>query len=75
LKKCEVSLLDSDNSGYIDYNEFKTVFSANLGPDAIPFDFDCDWIKLYLGKKNGAHVLGCELPRFSISALQLIVGN
>ncbi|KAF8147496.1 hypothetical protein BJ912DRAFT_1126419 [Pholiota molesta] len=27
-------------SGYIDYNEFKTVFSANLGPDAIPFDFD-----------------------------------
>ncbi|CAA7264836.1 unnamed protein product [Cyclocybe aegerita] len=49
---------DVDHSGYIDYNEFKTVFSANLGPDAIPFDFDCDWIKLYLGKKNGTHVLG-----------------
>ncbi|PPQ79404.1 hypothetical protein CVT25_002674 [Psilocybe cyanescens] len=49
---------DVDHSGYIDYNEFKTVFSANLGPDAIPFDFDCDWIKLYLGKKNGSHVLG-----------------
>ncbi|KAF8204027.1 mitochondrial inner membrane protein [Pholiota molesta] len=49
---------DVDLSGYIDYNEFKTVFSANLGPDAIPFDFDCDWIKLYLGKKNGSHVLG-----------------
>lgn len=48
-----------DHSGYIDYNEFKTVFSANLGPDAIPFDFSCDWIKLYLGKKNGTHVLGC----------------
>ncbi|KAF9486576.1 mitochondrial inner membrane protein [Pholiota conissans] len=49
---------DVDHSGYIDYNEFKTVFSANLGPDAIPFDFDCDWVKLYLGKKNGSHVLG-----------------
>ncbi|KAJ3517865.1 hypothetical protein NLJ89_g229 [Agrocybe chaxingu] len=49
---------DVDHSGYIDYNEFKTVFSANLRPDAIPFDFDCDWIKLYLGKKNGTHVLG-----------------
>ncbi|KAF8971731.1 mitochondrial carrier domain-containing protein [Flammula alnicola] len=49
---------DVDHSGYIDYNEFKTVFSANLGPDAIPFDFDCDWVKLYLGKKNGTHVLG-----------------
>ncbi|KAF9531941.1 mitochondrial carrier domain-containing protein [Crepidotus variabilis] len=49
---------DVDHSGNIDYNEFKTVFSANLGPDAIPFDFDCDWVKLYLGKKNGTHVLG-----------------
>ncbi|KAJ7040334.1 mitochondrial carrier domain-containing protein [Mycena alexandri] len=49
---------DVDHSGFIDYNEFKTVFSANIGPDAIPFDFDCDWIKLYLGKKNGSHVLG-----------------
>ena len=29
-----------DHSGFIDYNEFKTVFSGNIGPDAIPFDFD-----------------------------------
>ncbi|KAF9041839.1 mitochondrial carrier [Hymenopellis radicata] len=49
---------DVDNSGFISYDEFKTVFSANIGPDAIPFDFNCDWVKLYLGKKNGAHVLG-----------------
>ncbi|THV07460.1 mitochondrial carrier [Dendrothele bispora CBS 962.96] len=49
---------DVDNSGYISYDEFKSVFSASIGPDAIPFDFECDWVKLYLGKKNGAHVLG-----------------
>ncbi|CAK5280634.1 unnamed protein product [Mycena citricolor] len=49
---------DADKSGNIDYDEFKTVFSSNIGPDAIPFDFDCDWVKLYLGKKNGSHVLG-----------------
>ncbi|KAJ3778241.1 mitochondrial carrier domain-containing protein [Lentinula raphanica] len=49
---------DVDNSGYIDFDEFKNVMSANIGSDAIPFDFDCDWVKLYLGKKNGAHVLG-----------------
>ncbi|KAF9469805.1 mitochondrial carrier domain-containing protein [Collybia nuda] len=49
---------DVDNSGFITYDEFKNVFTANVGPDAIPFDFDCDWVKLYLGKKNGAHVLG-----------------
>ncbi|KAG5647705.1 hypothetical protein DXG03_008428 [Asterophora parasitica] len=48
----------SDNHGYITYDEFKNVFSANVGPDAIPFNFDCDWIKLYLGEKNGTHVLG-----------------
>ncbi|CDO73098.1 hypothetical protein BN946_scf185007.g152 [Trametes cinnabarina] len=49
---------DVDDSGTISYDEFKNVFNANIGPDAIPFDFDCDWVKLYLGKKNGAHVLG-----------------
>ncbi|KAI0783314.1 mitochondrial carrier [Abortiporus biennis] len=49
---------DVDNSGTITYDEFKNVFKANIGPDAIPFDFDCDWVKLYLGKKNGTHVLG-----------------
>jgi hypothetical protein len=29
-----------DHSGYISFDEFKTVFSANIGPDAVPFDFD-----------------------------------
>ncbi|KAH9065683.1 mitochondrial inner membrane protein [Lactarius vividus] len=49
---------DVDGSGTITFDEFKSVFSSHIGPDAIPFDFDCDWVKLYLGKKNGAHVLG-----------------
>ncbi|KAJ8593256.1 mitochondrial carrier [Rhizopogon salebrosus TDB-379] len=49
---------DVDNSGTITFDEFKNVFLANVGPSAIPFDFDCDWVKLYLGRKNGTHVLG-----------------
>ncbi|KAI0275134.1 mitochondrial inner membrane protein [Gloeopeniophorella convolvens] len=49
---------DVDSSGTITFDEFKSVFSENIAPDAIPFDFDCDWVKLYLGKKNGTHVLG-----------------
>lgn len=49
---------DVDHSGNIDYEEFRSVLAANIGPDSIPFDFDCDWVKLYLGKKNGTHVLG-----------------
>lgn len=49
---------DVDSSGTITFDEFKNVFLANVGPSAIPFDFDCDWVKLYLGRKNGTHVLG-----------------
>ncbi|CAE6417793.1 unnamed protein product [Rhizoctonia solani] len=49
---------DVNSDGTITFDEFKNVFSANLGPDSIPFNFDCDWVKLYLGKRNGEHVLG-----------------
>lgn len=40
------------------FDEFKRVFSDSLGPGAIPFDFDSAWVKLYLGKIGGEHVLG-----------------
>lgn len=43
---------DVDGSNSIDFEEFKAVFSSNIGPDAIPFNFDSDWVKLYIGKKN-----------------------
>ncbi|KAH8835566.1 mitochondrial carrier domain-containing protein [Flagelloscypha sp. PMI_526] len=49
---------DVDHSGTISYDEFKSVFNASSREDTIPFDFDCDWVKLYLGKRNGANVLG-----------------
>ncbi|KAG8969891.1 mitochondrial aspartate-glutamate transporter agc1 [Tulasnella sp. 419] len=49
---------DVDGSGTITFDEFKNSFQENIGPDSIPFDFDCDWVKLYLGKRNGKHVLG-----------------
>lgn len=53
---------DRDSSGAISFEDFKNVFSAAIGSgrdaDAIPFDFECDWIKLYLGKRGGTHVLG-----------------
>ena len=29
-----------DSSGTITFDEFKNVFSSNLGPDSIPFDFN-----------------------------------
>lgn len=35
-----------DGSGTITFDEFKSVFSAEIGPDAIPFNFD--WCVLVL---------------------------
>ncbi|KAI0094463.1 mitochondrial carrier [Irpex rosettiformis] len=49
---------DVDNSGTITYDEFKNVFKSAITSESIPFDFDGDWVKLYLGKKDGTHVLG-----------------
>ncbi|ORY72748.1 mitochondrial inner membrane protein [Leucosporidium creatinivorum] len=49
---------DSDGSGDVSFDEFKRVFSENLPADSIPFNFDAAWVKLYLGKVGGSHVLG-----------------
>lgn len=49
---------DLNGDGYVSFDEFKKVFSENLTPGSIPFDFDAPWLKLYLGKRDGQHVLG-----------------
>ncbi|CAD6587414.1 MAG: mitochondrial aspartate-glutamate transporter agc1 [Cyphobasidiales sp. Tagirdzhanova-0007] len=54
---------DTDNNGMVSYSEFQEVFKATIGPDAIPFDFDSPWVALYLGKKDGVHVL--DYPQFA----------
>ncbi|KAL1408030.1 mitochondrial aspartate-glutamate transporter agc1 [Vanrija albida] len=52
------SVFDVDDSGAIDFEEFKSVLQENIASSGIPFNFDCDWIKLYLGKRGTKHVLG-----------------
>lgn len=52
---------DRDSNGSITFDEFKHVFEnaiTTTPEETIPFDFDCDWVKLYLGKRDGSHVLG-----------------
>lgn len=51
-------LTPSDDSGAIDFEEFKSVLQRNIASSGIPFNFDSDWIKLYLGRRGGSHVLG-----------------
>ncbi|KAK3832098.1 MAG: mitochondrial carrier domain-containing protein [Linnemannia elongata] len=51
-------LFDTAGSGKITREQFKQILSANIGKDAIPFDFECEWLKLYTGEKTAAH----EMP-------------
>lgn len=53
-------LFDVTGTGKITYDQFKNVLSSNMPADAVPFDFDCDWLKLYIGKKDGQHELSYE---------------
>ncbi|EFP89527.2 mitochondrial aspartate-glutamate transporter agc1 [Puccinia graminis f. sp. tritici] len=49
---------DQDRNGDVTFEEFKRVFSDNLRPDSLPFTFESPWVKLFLGKRGGQHVLG-----------------
>ncbi|KAI7958592.1 hypothetical protein MJO29_006809 [Puccinia striiformis f. sp. tritici] len=49
---------DQDRNGDVTFDEFKRVFSDNLRPDSLPFTFESPWVKLFLGKRGGQHVLG-----------------
>ncbi|KAF9145804.1 mitochondrial aspartate-glutamate transporter agc1 [Linnemannia schmuckeri] len=51
-------LFDTTGSGKITRDQFKQILSANIGKDAIPFDFDCEWLNLYTGGKDNTH----EMP-------------
>ncbi|KAI8143818.1 mitochondrial carrier domain-containing protein [Fennellomyces sp. T-0311] len=53
-------LFDVNGSGKITFDQFKNVLSSNMPKDVVPFDFDCDWLKLYIGTKEGHHELSYE---------------
>jgi len=52
------ALFDVDGNGELTFDEFKEVFSRNLGPKSLPFDFETRWLKMYMGQRTGQHVMG-----------------
>lgn len=50
-------VFDVNGTGKVTFDQFKNVLSSNMPQDAVPFDFDCDWLKLYIGSKEGHHEL------------------
>jgi len=50
-------LFDVARTGSVKYDDFRNLYQLNKGPDNIPFDWECQWAKLYIGDKSKRHVL------------------
>lgn len=48
-------LFDVDRLGSVKYENFRKLYELNKGSDSIPFDWDCEWAKLYIGSKTKRH--------------------
>ncbi|TGJ85985.1 hypothetical protein E0Z10_g2758 [Xylaria hypoxylon] len=56
-------LFDVDRTGTIKYEDFRRLYELNKGEGSIPFNWDCEWAKLYIGDKTKRHNL--SYPEFS----------
>lgn len=50
-------LFDVERTGHVKYDDFRTLYELNKGPKNIPFDWDSEWAKLYIGSKKNRHNL------------------
>jgi solute carrier family 25 (mitochondrial aspartate/glutamate transporter), member 12/13 len=50
-------LFDVDRLGNVKYDDFRKLCELNKGPDSIPFDWECEWVKLYIGGKSKRHLM------------------
>ncbi|GAB1314045.1 mitochondrial aspartate-glutamate transporter agc1 [Madurella fahalii] len=48
-------LFDVDRLGTVKYEDVRRLYELNKGPDSIPFNWDCEWAKLYIGSKTKRH--------------------
>ncbi|KAK7220284.1 hypothetical protein V2G26_008287 [Clonostachys chloroleuca] len=56
-------LFDVDRTGHVKYEDFRKLYELNRGADNIPFDWDSEWAKLYIGSGSKRHTL--DYPQFS----------
>lgn len=56
-------LFSDSETGLVDFNSFKDVYSKNKEPGAIPFDWDSEWAALYIGGKKHRHSM--TYPQFA----------
>lgn len=56
-------LFADGETGLVDYDTFKQVYARARASNSIPFNWDSDWAKLYLGGKKHRHSM--TYPQFS----------
>lgn len=56
-------LFDVDRTGTVSYEDFRSLYELNKGVASIPFDWECEWAKLYIGGTKKRHNL--DYPQFS----------
>ncbi|KAI1169129.1 mitochondrial carrier domain-containing protein [Nemania serpens] len=56
-------LFDVEGNGTVKYGDFRRLYELNKSEGSIPFDWDCEWARLYIGDKTKRHNL--SYPEFS----------
>lgn len=56
-------LFCDNQTGLVDFNGFKETYARNRSNDTIPFNWDSDWAKLYLGGRKNRHSM--TYPQFA----------
>lgn len=50
-------LFDVEGLGKVRFDDFRQLYERNKSADTIPFNWDCEWARLYLGDKRKRHDL------------------
>ncbi|KAK9473183.1 mitochondrial carrier domain-containing protein [Dipodascopsis tothii] len=53
-------LFDSAGKGAVEYDEFVKYYNTCKATTSIPFDWNCDWVTLYLGDNKSRHAMTYE---------------
>ena len=56
-------LFDREGTGYVKFEDFKNIYDQNKSINCLPFDWNSEWAKLYVGGRNKRHDM--TYPQFS----------
>jgi len=64
LYKTAFQLFDTNGNGTVSFDEFLGILSKTTLHQKIPFNYDCDFIKLYFGKDKDRQITYSEFSQF-----------